>query len=208
MYMVIMENVMRKILSILFYTVAAVAAATADEASVRILKNIESSLAALGAYRAEFEMTAGDYTVRGEYCVSGDDFYMKADDTEVYAADGVRREVSASKREIVVDGIDTAARDIVSNPARGFSLLLEDFDSAATTEGGRTCVVLSPKPESAMRETIAVFVDADGKYPTEIVYGTDAGNVAVRLLSVKAMAGDIPRFDAAKYGGYETVDFR
>ena len=57
---------MRKILSILFYTVAAVAAATADEASVRILKNIESSLAALGAYRAEFEMTAGDYTVRGE----------------------------------------------------------------------------------------------------------------------------------------------
>ena len=199
---------MRKILSILFWLVAATAAAMADEASVRILKNIERNLAALGVYRAEFEMTSGDYTVRGEYCVSGDDFYMKADDTEVYVSDGVRREVSVSKREIVVDGIDSAARDIVSNPSRGFSLLLEDFDSVATVQDGRTCVVLSPKQTSAVRETVAVFVDAEGKYPTEIVYGADTGSVMVRLLSVKRMAGDIPRFDAARYDGYETVDFR
>ncbi len=199
---------MRRTLSILFWLVAATAAAMADDASVRILKNIERNLAALGTYRAEFEMTAGEYTVRGEYCVSGDDFYMKADGTEVYASDGVRREVNAPKREIVVDGIDTAARDIVSNPARGFSLLLEDFDSATVEQGGRTCVVLSPKSSSSMRETIVVIVDGRGEYPSEIVYGSEAGSVAVKLLSVARMSGDIPRFDAARYDGYETVDFR
>lgn len=199
---------MRKILSILFFSVAATAVAMADEASVRILKNIERNLAALGTYRAEFEMTAGDYTVTGEYCVSGGDFYMKAADTEVYASDGVRREVNATKREIVVDGIDVAARDIVSNPARGFSLLLEDFDSSTVAEGGRTCVVLVPKSSSAIRDTIKVYADADGGVPTEIVYGTYGGSVTVRLLSVKPMSGGIPRFDAARYEGYETVDFR
>lgn len=199
---------MRRTLSILFLLVAATAAAMADEASVRILKNIERNLAALGTYRAEFEMTAGEYTVRGEYCVAGDDFYMKADGTEVYAADGVRREVNTPKREIVVDGIDTAARDIVSNPARGFSLLLEDFDSATVEQGGRTCVVLSPKPSSPMRETIVVITDGRGEYPSEIVYGSEAGNVVVKLLSVARMSGDIPRFDASRYDGYETVDFR
>lgn len=199
---------MRRTLSILFWLVAATAAAMANDASVRILKNIERNLAALGTYRAEFEMTAGEYAVRGEYCVSGDDFYMKADGTEVYAADGVRREISVPKREIVVDGIDTAARDIVSNPARGFSLLLEDFESATVEQGGRTCVVLSPKPASPMRETIVVIVDDKGEYPSEIVYASEAGNVAVKLLSVARMSGDIPRFDAARYEGYETVDFR
>ncbi len=198
---------MRRTLLILF-SVAAVAAAAADEASVRILKNIERNLAELGTYRAEFEMKAGDCSVRGEYCVSGSDFYMKADDTEVYASDGVRREVNATKREIVVDGIDAAARDIVSNPARGFSLLLEDFDSEVADGGGRTGVSLTPKPTSAIRETITVFVDADAGLPTEIVYGADSGCVSVRLLSVNPLAGDIPRFDAAKYEGYEVVDFR
>lgn len=198
---------MRKFL-LIFLSVAAVAAATADEASVRILKNIESSLAALGTYRAEFEVVAGDESARGEYCVSGSDFYMKAADTEVYAVDGVRREVNATKREIVVDAIDTAARDIVSNPARGFSFLSEDFDSETVVADGRTRVVLSPKSASAIRETVTVFVDAAGELPTEIVYGTDAGGITVRLLSVKPMSGDIPHFDAAKYEGYETVDFR
>ncbi len=197
---------MRRTLLILF-SVAAVAAAAADEASVRILKNIERNLAELGTYRAEFEMNAGDCPVRGEYCVSGGDFYMKADDTEVYASDGVRREVNATKREIVVDGVDAAARDIVSNPVRGFSLLLEDFDSKVADGGGRTGVVLTPKRTSAMRETITVFVDAAG-LPAEIVYGTESGCVSVRLLSVKPLAGDIPHFDAAKYEGYEVVDFR
>lgn len=189
--------------------VGCVCSAFADDAAVRILKNIERNLAEMGAYRVEFEVVAGDYRSQGEYVVAGRDFYLKADDTEVYASEGVRREITHSKKEITVDAIDASARDIISNPSAGFTTLSEDFDSKTVqVSDGTQRITFTPKAESTMRETVTVVVAKDGRFPSAITYDTASGAIEVRMKSIAPAKGGVPQFDASRYAGYEVVDFR
>ncbi len=189
--------------------VGLVCAAFADDAAVRILKNIERNLAEMGAYRVEFEVVAGDYRSKGEYVVAGRDFYLKADDTEVYASEGVRREITHSKKEITVDAIDASARDIISNPSAGFTTLSENFDSKTVqVSDGTQRITFTPKAESTMRETVTVVVAKDGKSPSSITYDTASGAIEVRMKSIAPAKDGVPQFDASRYAGYEVVDFR
>ena len=200
---------MKRLLCLAISIVALVCSASADEAAARILKNIEQNLAAMGTYRVEFEIAAGDYRSNGEYVVAGRDFYLKADDTEVYASEGVRREVAHSKKEITVDTIDTSARDIISNPSAGFTTLSEDFDSETVqASDGTQHITFTPKAESTMRETVTVVVSKNGKFPYSITYDTASGSIEVRMKSIAPANGGVPQFDASRYAGYETVDFR
>ncbi|MGN0007029.1 MAG: outer membrane lipoprotein carrier protein LolA [Alistipes sp.] len=186
-----------------------VLSAFADEQALRILNAMEQTLSAMGTYRVEFEIVAGDYRTEGEYVVAGDDFYVRADDTEVYAEAGIRREISRSKREITVDDIDTSARDIISNPSSGFASLSADFDSAASTDAdGVLRIVFSPKDASVSGESVTVEMANGGKLPKTIIYKTSAGEVVVRMTDIAPAKAGLPRFDAKRYEGYEVVDFR
>ena len=200
---------MKRFFCIAISALCFVCTAAADETAERILKDIERNLAAIGTYRVEFEVVAGDYRLRGEYVVAGRDFYLRADDTEVYAESGIRREIARSKKEITVDTIDASARDIISNPSTGFSVLLEDFDSVTTSSAdGVQSITLVPKAESSVRESVRVVVAKDGKFPKSITYNTESGAIEVRLLGVDSAKEGVPRFDKAKYEGYEVIDFR
>lgn len=200
---------MKRLFCIAVFALCFVCTAVADEAAESILKDIERNLAAMGAYRVEFEVVAGDYRSTGEYVVAGRDFYLRADDTEVYVSGGVRREASHSKKEVTIDTADTSARDIISNPSAGFSVLLEDFDSVtASSADGEQHITLVPKGESSAHESVTVVVAKDGKFPKSITYNTASGAIEVRLLGVEPASGGVPRFDKTKYEGYEMVDFR
>ncbi len=200
---------MKRLFCIAISVVGFVCVAFADDAAVRILKNIERNLAEMGAYRVEFEVVAGDYRSKGEYVVAGRNFYLKADDTEVYASEGVRREVTHSKKEITVDAIDASARDIISNPSAGFTTLSEDFDSKTVqVSDGTQRITFTPKAESTMRETVTVVVAKDYKFPSSIIYDTASGAIEVRMKNIAPAKDGVPQFDASRYAGYEVVDFR
>lgn len=182
--------------------------ARADEAAERILKGVEQRLAAMGVYRVDFAVEAGDYRTTGTYTVAGRDFYLQADDTEVYAEAGVRREISRSKREIVVDSIDAAAHDIISNPSAGLAGLTESFDSVTTVgTDGNYRITLTPKQAGASHETITVVVAKEGELPKAIIYNnSSSGAITVRLLTIAPSATGVPHFDMSRYDGYEVVE--
>lgn len=182
--------------------------ARADEAAERILKGVEQRLAAMGVYRVDFAVEAGDYRTTGTYTVAGRDFYLQADDTEVYAEAGVRREISRAKREIVVDSIDAAAHDIISNPSAGLAGLTESFDSVTTVgTDGNYRITLTPKQTGASHETITVVVAKEGELPKAIIYNNpSSGAITVRLLTIAQSATGVPRFDMSRYAGYEVVE--
>ena len=183
--------------------------AFADEPALRILNAMEQTLSDMGTYRVAFEIVAGDYRTEGEYVVAGNDFYVRADDTEVYAEAGIRREISRSKREIAVDNIDASARDIISNPSSGFASLSADFESATVTDAsGRQRIVFTPKSGSPSGESVTVEMAGNGKLPETIIYATSAGEVIVRMKDIAPAKSGLPRFDAKRYEGYEVVDFR
>ncbi len=185
-----------------------VSMARADEAAERILKGVEQRLAAMGVYRVDFAVEAGDYRTTGTYTVAGRDFYLLADDTEVYAEAGVRREISRSKREIVVDSIDAAAHDIISNPSAGLAGLTESFDSVTTVgTDGNYRITLTPKQAGASHETITVVVAKEGELPKAIIYNnSSSGAITVRLLTIAPSATGVPHFDMSRYAGYEVVE--
>lgn len=199
---------MRRLIAIAAFVACLVSVARADEAAERILKGVEQRLAAMGVYRVDFAVEAGDYRTTGTYTVAGCDFYLQADDTEVYAEAGVRREISRSKREIVVDSIDAAAHDIISNPSAGLAGLTESFDSTTTVGAdGNYCITLTPKAQSTVRETITVVVAKEGELPKAIIYNNpSSGSITVRLLAIAPSSAGVPRFDASHYAGYEVVE--
>ncbi len=181
---------------------------SADEPAADLLRRMERRLSEIGRYSVRFEMVYDDVSSVGEYRVDGDDFYIHVGDVEVYSAGGVKYEVDASKREIVVDAADTGVADIVSNPAHGISAMVESFDASFVDEGGRRAVKLVPKDPSAVSETVFVIPDASGELPSEIIYSSGSGNIRLKLVEIRRSESDIPRFDKASYGGYEVVDFR
>lgn len=183
------------------------ASAAAGEPAAELLRRMESRLAALGCYSVQFEMLYDDVSSSGEYRVNGDDFYIHVGDVEVYSAGGVKYEVDASKREIVVDAADTGVADIVSNPTHGISAMVEAFDASFIEKDGRRAVRLVPKEPSASSETVIVIPDASGELPSEIIYSSGSGELRLRLTEIKRSSTDIPRFDSASYDGYEVVEF-
>lgn len=199
---------MRRLIAIAAFVACFVPVARADEAAERILKGVEQRLAAMGVYRVDFAVEAGDYRTTGTYTVAGRDFYLQADDTEVYAEAGVRREISRSKREIVVDSIDAAAHDIISNPSAGLAGLTESFDSVTTVGAdGNYCITLTPKQAGASHETITVVVAKEGELPKAIIYNnSSSGAITVRLLTIAPSATGVPHFDMSRYSGYEVVE--
>ena len=160
-------------------------------------------------YHVDFEIAADDYRSKGEYVVAGRDFYLRTDDTEVYAESGIRREITRSKKEITIDTIDASARDIISNPSTGFSALSEDFSSTTVPlpDGGYR-ITFVPKAESSASETITVSVAKDGRTPTSIIYNTASGAIEVRLRVIEPAKNGCPHYDETKYRGYEVIDFR
>lgn len=196
------------LLTALFAFVQIPVPVSADEPAADVLRRMESRLSGLGRYSVRFEMVYDDVSSAGEYRVDGDDFYIHAGDVEVYSAGGVRYEVDASKREIVVDSADTGVADLLGNPSRGMSAMIEAFDASFVEEDGKRAVKLVPKEPSAVHETVVVVPDASGELPSEIIYSSGSGSVRLKLVEIKRSETDIPRFDRARYGGYDVVEFR
>ncbi len=184
----------------------------ADERARLIVADMERALSQMGAYSVKFTVKSGDLRSEGEYAVSGGDFYMSMDGVEIYTEGGVRRQVIAAGREIAVDTVDMAAKDFISNPTQGLSVLFETFDAVSEANADGSCVMtLSPRADVSgglPYDNIMVYTDTAAKYPERIVYLSDAGGIEIHLGRPTPLKGDIPRFSAEKYPGFEVIDYR
>ena len=192
---------MRRLILTLFIIIGAFSASAES-----LLEKFERQLAALGDYRVEFTVTIGDTTTEGSYAVSGEDFYITLYGTEYYVSDGVKYEINSSRREIVVDSAQSLGGDLLSNTAKGFSLLARDFEQTDITIDARSAVKLTPRNGDSSR--IVVVADKSGKLPQMIVYAYDSERMTIVLDSITPVAGGIPRFDRTKYADFELIDMR
>ena len=192
---------MRKLVLTLFIILGSFSASATS-----LLETIERSFAALGDYRVTFTVTMDNMVTEGSYAVSGNDFYITLYGAEYYVADGVKYEVNAERKEIVVDSAESLGGDLLSNPAQGFSTLARDFNQTDITIDTRKAVRLSAR-EGGVGD-ILVVADKDGKLPQMIVYIYDNARMTIVLDSIEPIAGEIPRFDRTNYPDFELIDMR
>ena len=148
-----------------------------------------------------------DFAAEGSYAVEGDRYYMRVGDAEAYS-DGVSKwEVDPSKREVVVDVVDTQSRSLLGNPTRAFDFLDDAFRSELLpSEGEVRRLRLTPVDKGAAMSSITVDVAADGS-PRAVIYDLDGERMRIEIRRIEPSA-EVRRFDAADYAGYELIDFR
>ena len=171
-----------------------------------LLDTFESSLKSLGLYRVEFDVSLdGDYTLKGEYIVDKQNFYVKLGGVELYVTDGVKYEVVAQRGEVVIDSADSLGSDLLSNPAGAFVRLKEQYSISPSSVGGRAAVNLKSKEGE---DSAVVVADSSGVLPGRIEYSHSGSVVSITFSSIASYKDSLPTFDRSKYAAYEVVDMR
>lgn len=192
---------MRRLILTLFIIIG-----TFSASAEGLIEHFENSLKGLGDYRVTFTATMGDMVTSGNYAVSGSDFYIVIAGVEYYVAQGVKHEVNSERKEIVVDSAESMGGDLLSNPAKGFSILARDFEQRDITIDSRKAVRLNPR--SGEGGEILVVANKSGNLPQMIVYIYDDSRMIITLDAIESLTSGIPRFDRSKYPDYEVIDMR
>lgn len=192
---------MRRLILTLFIIIG-----TFSASAEGLIEHFENSLKGLGDYRVTFTATMGDMVTSGNYAVSGSDFYIVIAGVEYYVAQGVKHEVNSERKEIVVDSAESMGGDLLSNPAKGFSILARDFEQRDVTIDSRKAVRLNPR--SGEGGQILVVANKGGNLPQMIVYIYDDSRMIITLDAIESLTSGIPRFDRSKYPDYEVIDMR
>lgn len=174
--------------------------------AAELLAVLAAHFRSFASYEVGFAVTAGDRRVTGRYAVAGDDYYIAVEDAEVFSDGGVRREIDNRRREVTLTEVEPASRNLLSNPARAFDLLDGHCRPELLWErGGRAAVRLNAA--DGIPGTVTVTLDAATGRPIELLYDYDGEQVAIEVVRIVPGIA-LPVFDAARYAGYEVIDFR
>ncbi len=197
----------RLVISLVAILAAGMAAAAGDAGEV--LRALSAKIRSMPGYAVEFSLRSGTQTVRGQYTVRGDAFYMKFEEAEVYSDGKTRREVDPEKKEVIVDSVDPRSHNILGNPTRAFDLAPEQFAAELVEQTGQKSVVrLIPNDKSGGVTTVVLTVDAKSGLPAALSYMLDHERIEVEIHSFGPTDRAPRKFRAADYDGFETIDFR
>ena len=101
-------------------------AQTADQASVQVAR-MSRAVKALGNYAVRFTVTVGEYKTSGDYVVGDERYTLRMGNIEVYGQEGCRYDVDTSRKEIVIDKVDSASGNILNNPISAFDFIGEEY---------------------------------------------------------------------------------
>ena len=162
---------------------------------------------AMPAYTVTFAVEGADFAAEGSYAVEGDRYYMRVGDAEVYGDGASKWEIDPAKREVVIDVVDTESRSLLGNPTRAFDFLDDAFRcELLPSEGGVQRLRFTPTDKGAAMSSITVDAAGDGS-PRTVTYDLDGERIRIAIRRIEPSA-EVRRFDAARYAGYELIDFR
>lgn len=197
----------RFVISFIAILAAGMAAAAGDAGEV--LRALSAKIRSMPGYAVEFSLRSGTKTVRGQYTVRGDAFYMKFGEAEVYSDGKIRREVDPDKNEVVVDAVDPKSHNILNNPTRAFDLAPEQFAAELVEQTPQKSVVrLTPNDKAGGVTTVVLTVDAKSGLPVALSYMLDHERIEVEIHAFGPTDRAPRKFRAADYAGFETIDFR
>lgn len=180
----------------------------ADERSQSVLRSVAEYVQALGEYEAEFDVVAGDYKTNGRYGVLDDTYHIEVAQAEVYSDGKVRYEVDHDRREVNIDVMDLASRNILDNPTRCFDFVGDNYASTIYSEAGSDVTLLLRANNETIEGDIYLTVDSATGRPRKIAYVLYDDRIEVTITSLERRRNVVRRYDESKYKGYEIVDFR
>lgn len=184
----------------------ATAASRADE----ILEKLAAGFRAMDGYEVDFQVTAGEYRTRGRYAVEGERYYLTLGDAEVYCDGATRCEIDNARREVTMDVVDTASRNILSNPAHAFDFLGTAYAASLAWEcDGEAAVMLTPTDrKTATSGTVTVTLSTATMRPLSLTYDYEGERVEIAIGRIAPLDKPLETFDKGAYAGYEFIDFR
>lgn len=184
----------------------------ADKRSEKILDEMSLAIDGFGGYEVRFLIdNGGDVVVDGSYVVDGDIYKLLIANQEIYGDGEERFTVDNGLKEVVKETIDSSVSMIVANPARAFSNLKKGFDSEIITIDGveNICMMLKPRNEGDMLDSILLELDSKMKLPLSVVYRSSGEIITVRILEFeKSTISLTPLKDMKLPEGYDIIDIR
>lgn len=176
--------------------------------SSELLARLSAEIRALGNYGVSFTVEADGQSAAGFYSVGGDRYYIRLGEAEVYCDGKVRYEVDHRRKEVSLDGVNAASRNILDNPTRAFDLVGDEFASELLWErDGLVAVKLTPKAEQAL-SAVTLTLDMQAMRPRSLEYDFDGERIRIIVRSLEASDKAPKSYDPAEYRTYEIIDFR
>lgn len=183
-------------------------AAAADDEAQTLLRRTADYISSLGRYTARFGITAGEYSSQGSYTVDGDAYYIEVDGAEVYCDGKTRYEVDNGRREVNVDSVEGASRNILDNPTRCFDFVGTDYDAGVSSRTASETTLHLRSRDASVEGDIYLTVETATGRPRHITYVLYDDRIEVAVESLDPSRGAVRRYDAKRYSDYETIDFR
>ena len=206
------------LMSLLWLTALCV---NADERSSALLNRLSSRIEGYGNYRVEFTVYIPGLQpqqIEGYYLVNGDKYYISVEDSEVYCDGKVKYEVNRADREVTIDAVNPAERNILSNPTRAFEFLDGSFTHSVQGEvsvGEKRCdrILLSPVDKTLGLSQVTLDVDRETGLPVRLSYRLEGASapISIGIDRIVPHAAADPAsfvFNRSKYKGFEMIDFR
>lgn len=183
-------------------------AQTADQASVQVAR-MSRAVKALGNYAVRFTVTVGEYKTSGDYVVGDERYTLRMGNIEVYGQEGCRYDVDTSRKEIVIDKVDSASGNILNNPISAFDFIGEEYLAEIIAEdAGRVVVKLTPRHNKEVSGVVEVTIDKPTALPKSLVYLPSGESIRVDINHIGATLVTPTKFDRARFEGFEVIDFR
>lgn len=195
---------------LLLAALVAVISASAAGRATELLEKLAAGFRAMPGYGVSFAVAAGDQTVRGGYTVSGESYYLRMGDAEVFCDGKTRYEVDNRRREVTVSGVDTSSRNILNNPAHAFDFLGSEYTPTLLWErDGKAAVRLTPAGKgNAASGNVTVTISTATMRPQSLEYDYDGEHVGIAVGEISPLSTPVKSFTRAEYPGYEFIDFR
>ena len=185
-------------------------AASAQTDVHRLLNDVANGFRTMANYEVRFKVETEGQHVEGGYAVENEAYYLAMGYAEVYSEGKIRYEVNNERREVVINSVDPASRNILDNPVHAFEFLEEEYTARILwAKDGRTGVELEKRTdEPDLRQKVTVVVNTKTRRPETLLYDYDGDSVLVTILGVAPLKEPLKKYDKKAYKAYETIDFR
>lgn len=184
------------------------AVAAADDEAQTLLRRTADYISSLGRYTARFGITAGDYASQGSYTVDGNAYHIEVDGAEVYCDGKTRYEVDNERREVNVDAVDGASRNILDNPTRCFDFVGTDYEAEVSSRTASETTLHLRSRDASVEGDIYLTVETATGRPRHITYVLYDDRIEVAVEALEPSREAVRRYNAKRYPDYETIDFR
>lgn len=181
----------------------------AEPRAVEILRQVAEQFRTYRSYEVRFVVTAGEHVTRGGYSVEGERYRLVLGDADVYSDGKVRYEVDNRNREVTIVGIDNRSHNMLDNPTHAFDFVGDTYAAELVRESnGRAVVRLTPRKGSGTEGVITLTVGTEDGKPQSVLYDYDGELIHIHIDAISPLSSRVEQYDAARFKGYEMIDFR